>query len=78
MAKREWKRTVEEKANIQKIYRDSDAIEELANRLYRSGEGVSITKIYHSIKDRLKLPGYYSFACGDAIKDILNEAGWVK
>jgi hypothetical protein len=78
MAKKKEKRTDEEKANIEKIYRDSFTIEELANRMYKSGEGVSITKIYHNIKERLKLPGYYVFAYGDAIKDVLKEAGWIR
>lgn len=72
------KRDDDAKAKIRKIYNDSAYIERLAQRMYDSGEGVSITKIYHSIKGRLGLPGHYEFDSGDAIKDILREAGWVK
>ncbi len=78
MAKKKEKQTAEEKANIREIYAQADYIELLAQRLYKSGQGVSITKIYHSIKDRLGLPGYYVFAYGDAIKDVLKEAGWIR
>lgn len=70
--------TAEEKANIKEIYAQEEYIERLAQKMYDSGENVSITNIYHKIKERMGLPGYYVFAYGDAIKDILREAGWVK
>lgn len=78
MAKKKAKKPVDEKAKIREIYAQADYIEAIARRMYDSGGGVSITKIYHSIKERLGLPGYYGFAYGDAIKDVLREGGWVK
>lgn len=48
----------------------------LARKMFDSGKLVSVTTIYHSIKDRLGLPGNYDFASGDVIRDILREAGW--
>jgi len=70
--------TAEEKANIKEIYAQEAYIERLAQKMYDSGENVSITNIYHKIKDRMGLPGYYVFAYGDAIKDVLREAGWIR
>jgi len=76
--KKRAKRTDDEKAITRKIYADTDSIELLARKMYNTGKLVSVATVYHSIKDRLRLPGNYNFAAGDAIRDILREAGWEK
>jgi hypothetical protein len=78
MASKKPKKSEDKKELIRRIYAEQDLIELKAQRMYDTGQGVSITKMYHEIKDKLGLPGHYDFDYGDAIKDILREAGWVQ
>ena len=58
------------------IWRNSEMIEDLADKMWRGGQKVSITNIYHAIKGELGLPGHYDFDYGDAIREVLHDAGW--
>jgi hypothetical protein len=64
------------KDDIRKILKNREYIEGVAWRMYDRGEGVSITKVYHEIKSKLKLPGAYDFDLGEAIRTILQGANW--
>lgn len=58
------------------IWRHSEMIADTADKMWRAGQKVSITNIYHTIKDELGLPGHYDFDYGDAIREVLHDAGW--
>lgn len=72
------KQTPEQKEKFLTIWKNSELVEDAALHLFNEGQRVSITNVYHTIKGPLHLQGHYDFDYGDAIREVLHDAGWVK
>jgi hypothetical protein len=58
------------------IRRNAGYVLDVAHDLHETGRRVNSIIVYHEIKGVLGLPLSYDFDAGDAIKKILQEAGW--
>jgi len=62
---------------INHINENKDGIVNRANFLFRAtGEPVTMEELYRVVKREFSLPERYNPAYGDAMNNILNEAGW--
>jgi hypothetical protein len=77
-AKRRVPMSPEKRAKFVAVWSNSEYIENTAMEMWRAGKIVSITNLYHAIKGPLGLPGHYDFDYGDALKEVLKEAGWIR